>query len=60
MSRSKTTNMPLPELMKSLLTTFWVACVETPRGYFAPTIALSKLFCDTADGKSHQPSRDGR
>jgi hypothetical protein len=37
--------------MKSLLKTFWTACRETPRGYFAPVIALWNLFCEMADGK---------
>lgn len=36
--------------MKSVWDTFWAACAETPRGYFAPAIALWKLFCETADG----------
>ena len=34
-----------------LLKSFWSACKETPRGYFAPAIALWNLFCETADGK---------
>ena len=37
--------------MNSLLKTFWTACRETPRGYFAPVIALWNLFCETADRK---------
>jgi hypothetical protein len=32
-----------------LLKTFLNACKETPRGYFAPVIALWTLFRDTAD-----------
>ncbi len=35
--------------MTSLLRTFWNACKETPRGFFAPAIALWTLFRDTAD-----------
>ena len=38
--------------MKSLWKTFYAACAETPRGYFAPGIALWRLFCETADGKA--------
>lgn len=35
--------------MTSLLRTFCNACKETPRGFFAPAIALWTLFRDTAD-----------
>ena len=35
--------------MRSLLKTFFLACKETPRGYFAPAIALWELFVATAE-----------
>lgn len=35
--------------MKSLLRVFLLACRETPRGYFAPAIALWRLFVATAE-----------
>jgi hypothetical protein len=35
--------------MRSLLRVFLLACKETPRGYFAPVIALWELFVATAD-----------
>jgi hypothetical protein len=41
--------------MESLLKTFRAACRETPRGYFAPAIALWHLFCATAEGKASRP-----
>jgi len=37
--------------MRSLLTVFWRACLETPRGYFAPALALWKIFVATAEGR---------
>jgi len=36
-------------MMNRLLNVFWSACRETPRGYFAPVVALWQLFRDTAD-----------
>lgn len=35
--------------MRSLLAIFLLACKETPRGYFAPAIALWNLFVATAE-----------
>ena len=40
--------------MHPLLRTFLNACAETPRGFFAPAIALWRLFRDTADRKQTQ------
>ena len=37
--------------IRSLLETFWLACKETPRGYFAPAIALWHLFAATAEDR---------
>jgi len=37
--------------MRSLLSAFVRACKETPRGYFAPAIALWNLFVAEADRK---------
>ena len=38
--------------MKPLVKVFLRACAETPRGYFAPAIALWRLFVETAAGRS--------
>lgn len=41
--------------MHPLLRTFWKACRETPRGYFAPTIALWTLVRGVADRRMSWP-----
>lgn len=35
--------------MRALLRSFLLACKETPYGYFAPAIALWKLFVATVE-----------
>lgn len=40
---------PANNKMGSLLGVFLRACKETPRGYFAPAIALWRVFVETAD-----------
>ena len=35
--------------MQPLLKIFMQACKETPRGYFAPAVALWRLFVATAE-----------
>jgi hypothetical protein len=40
---------PANNKMRSLLGSFLQACKETPRGYFAPAIALWTIFVETAD-----------
>ena len=39
-------------VMEPLVKVFLRACAETPRGYFAPAIALWRLFVETAEGRS--------
>lgn len=43
--------------MRRLLEVFWNACKETPRGYFAPAIALWAIFCDAADPSTNRGRR---
>lgn len=42
--------------MHPLLRTFLNACAETPRGFFAPAIALWKLFVESAERKQTRTS----